>query len=135
FALSLPETIERRKMIAATLPQNCVLFDGVRHSFGWIGCGASFNALARYALADGRKRLTVMEDDAILPAEWENALGDIHHYLDNRKSDWDIFSGLMADINSAAKVLSVETVGGRTYVTLNTMTSMVFNIYNERALQ
>ncbi|MEE9922400.1 MAG: methyltransferase type 11 [Brucella anthropi] len=135
FVLSLPETIERRKTITATLPHNCVLFDGVRHSLGWIGCGASFNALSRYVLADGRKRLTVMEDDAILPAEFENVLGDIHHYLDKRKSDWDIFSGLMADINSAAKVLSVETVGGRTYVTLDKMTSMVFNIYNERALQ
>ncbi|KAB2672375.1 methyltransferase type 11 [Brucella intermedia] len=135
FALSLPETIERRKAIAAAIPRGCVLFDGVRHSFGWIGCGASFNALSRYARADGRKRLTVIEDDAILPVDFEKALGDVHQYLDNRKTNWDIFSGLMADINPAAKVLSVETVGGRTYVTLDKMTSMVFNIYNERALQ
>jgi len=135
LALSLPETIERRKAIAAALPENCVLFDGVRHSVGWIGCGASFNALSRSALADGRKRLTVMEDDAILPSDIENVLRDIHQYLDNRKSGWDIFSGLMADINPAAQVHSVETVGGRLYVTLDKMTSMVFNIYNEHALQ
>ncbi|MBO1041467.1 methyltransferase type 11 [Brucella pituitosa] len=135
FALSLPETIERRKVIAAALPHSCVLFDGVRHSLGWIGCGASFNALSRYVLADGRRRLTVMEDDAILPADFENVLREIHQYLDNRQTGWDILSGLMADINPAAKVLSVETVGGRTYVTLDKMTSMVFNIYNEHALQ
>lgn len=135
YALSLPETIERRKAIVAALPQNCVLFDGIRHSLGWIGCGASFSALSRSVLANGLKRLTVMEDDTILPAKFEKAVGEIHQYLDNRKSDWDIFSGLMADISSAAKVLSVETVDGRTYVTLDKMTSMVFNIYNERALQ
>lgn len=41
----------------------------------------------------------------------------------------------MADINPEAKVLSVETVGDRTYVIIDKMTSMVFNIYNRSALE
>ncbi len=135
FALSLPETIERRKAIAAVLPQGCTLFDGLRHSLGWIGCGASFSALSRHALTNDFERLTVMEDDVILPPGFDDVLLEVHHYLDARQSDWDIFSGLMADINPAAEVLGVETIGERTYVTLDKMTSMVFNIYNQSALE
>lgn len=135
FALSLPETIERRKVIAQSLPEGCELFDGIRHSTGWIGCGGSFNALSRYALANGLNRLTVIEDDVDLPVDFNLILHEINEYLDTRKADWDIFSGLMADVHPTAKVLSVEQVGGRTYVTLDKMTSTVFNIYNESALK
>lgn len=135
FALSLPETIERRKVIAQSLPEGCELFDGIRHSTGWIGCGGSFNALSRYALANGLNRLTVIEDDVDLPVDFNLILHEINEYLDTRKADWDIFSGLMADVHPTAKVLSVEQVDGRTYVTLDKMTSTVFNIYNESALK
>lgn len=135
FALSLPETIERRKLIAQSLPKNCELFDGIRHRIGWIGCGCSFNALSRYAVAHDLARLTVMEDDVIIPSDFDDVLFEINQYLDSRKGDWDVFSGLMADIDPEAKVLSVETVGPRTYVTIDRMTSMVFNIYNRSALR
>jgi len=135
FALSLPETTERRKMIAQSLPKNCELFDGVRHRIGWIGCGCSFNALSRYAIAQDVERLTVMEDDAIIPNDFDSVLLEVNQYLDTRGADWDVFSGLMADIDPEAKVLSVEMVGTRTYVTIDRMTSMVFNIYNRSALK
>lgn len=135
FALSLPETIERRRTIVQSFPDNCELFDGIRHRIGWVGCGCSFNALARYALANDIERLTVMEDDVILPNDFEVVLREIHQYLDSRHSNWDVFSGLMAEIDTGANVLSVETVGARTYVTIDKMTSMVFNIYNRSALR
>ncbi|MCL7999179.1 glycosyltransferase family 25 protein [Brucella sp. 21LCYQ03] len=135
FALSLPETIERRRIIAKSLPDNCELFDGIRHSLGWIGCGGSFNALSRYAVANKLPRLTVIEDDVELPEDFNRILGEINSYLDGRTSDWDIFSGLMADIHPEAKVLSVESIGERTYVTINKMTSTVFNIYNISSLE
>lgn len=38
-------------------------------------------------------------------------LREINEYLDTRKSRWDIFSGLMADVHPKAKVLSVDQVG------------------------
>lgn len=135
LALSLPETIERRRIIAQTLPDSCELFDGIRHSLGWIGCGGSFNALSRYALANEVSRLTVIEDDVELPDDFNDLFYEVNAYLDKRKSDWDIFSGLMADVHPDAKILSVEHFGGRTYVTINKMTSTVFNIYNESALK
>lgn len=135
FALSLPETIERRRTIAQSLPDGCELFDGIRHSLGWIGCGSSFNALSRYAIMNKVDRLTVIEDDVELPDNFMTIFHEINEYLDTRKSNWDIFSGLMADVHSSAKVVSVDQFGGRTYVTIDKMTSTVFNIYNESALK
>lgn len=135
FALSLPETIERRKTIANSLPDGCVLFDGVRHSLGWIGCGGSFSALARYSLKNNTNSVTVIEDDVELPDNFNSIRREVNGYLDARKESWDIFSGLMADVHPDAKVLSVEDVNGRTYVTIDKMTSTVFNIYNKSALE
>jgi hypothetical protein len=135
FALSLPETIERRKIIVENLPDGCELFDGIRHSLGWVGCGGSFSALSRYALANEVARLTVIEDDVDLPEEFSSIYREVNEYLDARKSNWDIFSGLMADIHPDAKIISVDDFGGRTYVTINKMTSTVFNIYNRSGLK
>lgn len=42
---------------------------------------------------------------------------------------------MMADVHPDARVLSVEQVGGRNYVTIDRMTSTVFNVYNESALK
>ncbi len=135
FALSLPETIERRKAIEQSRPTGCQLFDGIRHRIGWIGCGSSFNALSRYAISNDIERLMVLEDDAILPEEFDTVIRTVNQYLDKRTDHWDIFSGLMADVNPEAKVLSVENNDGRTYVTIDKMTSMVFNVYNQSALE
>nr|WP_312826904.1 methyltransferase type 11 [Brucella anthropi] len=135
FALSLPETIERRKIMVQALPEGCELFDGIRHRTGWVGCGCSFNALSRYALANDLERLTVIEDDVILPSGFDSVLIEINQYLDRKKSRWDIFSGLMADVHPDVRVLSVETVGDRTFVTIDKLTSMVFNLYNRSALE
>ena len=135
LALSLPETIERRSALVKSLPDGCEVFDGIRHNLGWIGCGSSFNALSRYALVKKINRLTIIEDDVELPDDFDSILIEINEYLDARSSGWDIFSGLMADVHPNAKIISVDQVGGRTYVTLDKMTSTVFNIYNKSALQ
>ncbi|WP_408913954.1 methyltransferase type 11 [Brucella pseudogrignonensis] len=135
FALSLPETIKRRRLIAKTLPDGFELFDGIRNTIGWIGCGCSFNALSRYAITNEINRLTVIEDDVELPGNFNTILSEVELYLDQRKADWDIFSGVMAIVHPDAKVLSVDQFEGRTYVTINKMMSCVFNIYNESALR
>ncbi|MEN5276345.1 methyltransferase type 11 [Brucella sp. TWI432] len=135
LALSLPETIERRNALVKSLPDGCELFDGIRHNLGWIGCGSSFNALSRYALTNKIDRLTIIEDDADLPDDFNSILHELNEYLDTRKENWDIFSGLMADVHPNAEVLSVDQFGGRTYVTIDKMTSTVFNVYNKSALK
>lgn len=135
LALSLPETVERRQAITEALPEGCVIFDGIRNSLGWVGCGSSFTALSRYALDNGMKRLIVIEDDILLPPDFGRILGEVMAYLDTCEGNWDIFSGVMADLHTSARVLSVDDVDGRTYVTIDKMMSNVFNIYSERALK
>lgn len=135
LALSLPETIERRRMIGQLLPDGCELFDGIRHSSSWIGCGSSFSALSRYALANDIAKMTVIEDDVDLPENFNVIFHEVNEYLNARNSGWDIFSGLMADVHPDTKILAVERVGDRTYVTIDKMMSCVFNIYNKSALE
>ena len=66
IALSLPETIARRRIFEANRPQNCAIFDGVRSRPGWIGCGLSYSCLgppcaqASYPASDGTRRRCVV---------------------------------------------------------------------------
>ncbi|MFC4625517.1 methyltransferase type 11 [Daeguia caeni] len=134
-ALSLPETIIRRRQLLTGMPQDTVIFDGVRYQPGWLGCGLSFKLLARHALQQGKHRLTIMEDDAVLPDGFDNRYRIIRSYLDSRDEQWDMFSGVMAEIDPRARILSVEEFEGETFITLDRTMSMVFNIYNKRALE
>lgn len=135
FALSLPETIKRRRALNLRLPGNCVIFDGIRHKKGWIGCGSSFKALATYALNNDIRTLIVIEDDAVLPPDFDSTLEEITRYLSRRDSTWDIFSGLMAEVNLPVNVYAAEQYKERTYITIDRITSTVFNIYNKTALE
>ncbi|MFC0246055.1 hypothetical protein ACFOLL_15805 [Falsochrobactrum ovis] len=134
IALSLPETISRRKALMESMPRSAVIFDGARYSPGWIGCGLSFKLLAMYALAKNFDYLTVFEDDALLPDQYESKMSEIIGYLTTRSDKWDIFSGLMAEVHPDTKILSVEVHDGIMYATVDRMVSSVCNIYNKSAL-
>ena len=134
FGLSLPETINRRRVFESGKPTNCVNFDGLRRRPGWIGCGLSYSALAKHALKHGLKSITVMEDDVILPPDYADGLNIIQSYLKGKGNDWDIFSGIIASLHPEVDVLNVEEYSGKMFVTINKMTSTVFNIYSESAM-
>ncbi|KVS27360.1 methyltransferase type 11 [Burkholderia cepacia] len=133
--LSLPETIARRRIYEAAAADNCVVFDGVRLRPGWVGCGLSYSALARHAQRKGLHRLTVLEDDALLPEDFEKKIGIVNAYLDSKDGQWDVFSGLIAVLHPGTRVIGVEDFQGMRFVTIDKMTSTVCNIYNERALR
>lgn len=135
IVLSLPETIERRRSFEKIAPPGYVVFDGLRRQPGWVGCGLSYRALAFHALKYGYSRLSVMEDDVVLPFDLSFKLDIVHEYLDARDGEWDVFSGVIAALNPHAKILSVDTYEGVTFVTINRMTSTVFNIYGKKAFQ
>jgi hypothetical protein len=135
IALSLPETIVRRRIYQAAAPRDCAVFDGIRLRPGWVGCGLSYSSLARHALGHGLRRLTILEDDALLPEDFESKFDIINAYLDSKGNQWDIFAGLIANVHSETKILSAEYFQGMRFITINRMTSTVCNIYNERALQ
>ncbi|MFZ5844599.1 MAG: DUF4915 domain-containing protein [Pseudomonadota bacterium] len=133
-ALSMPETIARRRIFEANRPLNCAVFDGVRLRPGWVGCGLSYANLARHALKNKLSRLTVLEDDVLLPADFESKMQVVNEYLDINEGEWDIFAGVIAVLHPDAKVLKVENFRGISFITINRMTSMVCNIYSNKAL-
>lgn len=134
ICISLPETFERREMARDSLPEDFSFFPGLRHKIGWKGCGLSYKFLAQAALNAGVETVTICEDDVLLPNAWGETYTSILRYLDQREEPWDVYVGLIADLNPSARVLRIDEFDGLRFVTLNTMTSTVFNIYHRRLL-
>ena len=137
IAVSMPETVDRRSLFIQELylPSRCIVFDGFRRQPGLIGCGLSHSALAKHALAYGFKRFTIMEDDVVFPEDFRNKLSTVHRFLDLQSGEWDIFSGVTAEIDPETNVTSVVEFEGITFAIINKVVSTVFNIYSERGLQ
>jgi len=139
LVLSLPETIRRRRAYDARPLAEGMTFDGMRYSPGWIGCGLSYGAMARHVLRhrdpDAAPPVLIIEDDAELPPDFEQKIGIIQAYLQARPGEWDVFAGLVADLQPDAQVLKVETFQGLQFVTIDKMTSTVCNIYSRRGLE
>jgi hypothetical protein len=136
YALSLPETTGRREVfnIETRTSDTCV-FDGIRRRPGWIGCGMSYKYLCRSALNSGVQRFTIMEDDVLLPYNHSQNMEVVHRYLTEKAGEWDIFSGVIAHLHDDTKVLHVEKFGGLEFITIDRMTSTVYNIYSRRAMK
>ena len=132
--LSMPETVRRRKTFQANRPAGCEIFDGLRMSPGWIGCGLSYKALARFGLKNQLQRLTIMEDDVELPADFESKWSIVNEYLDSIEGEWDCFAGLIASVNPQTKILHQTIFKGLKFITINKMTSTVCNIYSRTGL-
>ncbi|MBN1663356.1 MAG: class I SAM-dependent methyltransferase [Deltaproteobacteria bacterium] len=135
IVLSMPETIARRRLFEANCPQCFAVFDGIRLRPGWVGCGLSYAKLAGYALSQGMHRLTILEDDALLPEDFEGKMRIIHAYLDAKEGQWDVFAGLITTLHSEVKVLGAEMFQGMLFVTIDKMTGMVCNVYSEKVLR
>ncbi|MFM8898673.1 MAG: methyltransferase domain-containing protein [Burkholderiales bacterium] len=134
IALAMPETITRRRIFEANRPQDCAVFDGVRLRPGWVGCGLSYYNLARHALKHGIDRLTVLEDDAVLPKDFEEKMSTVHAFLDSKGDQWHVFAGVIAILHPDINVLNVETFQGMRFVTIDKMTSTVCNVYSRKGL-
>ena len=135
IGLSLPETIDRRKFFQTIQPDNCEIFDGIRKSPGWIGCGLSYKVLASHALKYNWSSITIMEDDVLLPQDYGEKLKIIKKFLQHHAGQWDLFSGLIAILHEDTKIISIDIFEGMTFVTIDRMTSMVFNIYSSDFLK
>jgi hypothetical protein len=136
YALSLPETIERRRVFdAETRTPTTQVFDGIRRRPGWIGCGMSYKYLCQSALKAGVKQFTIIEDDALLSAQHDAKMKTVLRYLAAHEGEWDIFSGVIANLHEDTKVLNVRSFEGLEFITINKMTSTVFNIYSSNALR
>ena len=134
--ISMPETFMRRRGISAEpLLNNWSIFDGIRRQPGWLGCGLSHYVIARHALRLGMKRIQIAEDDVLFEEHFLEKIEIVHKFLDKKNDTWDLFCGLISDLHKDTRILSVENFDGITFVTIDKMTSTVFNIYNENFLQ
>jgi hypothetical protein len=135
YVLSLPETVDRRTLAEKTLNTGFTFFDGIRRKPGWIGCGLSYLALANFAVKNHLSQIGIMEDDVVLPDDFEEKMTIVTNYLSSRVLPWHLFSGVIAHLNPSCKVLDVEERNGLVFVTVDKMTSTVFNIYNQNFMQ
>lgn len=134
YALSLVETVERRDYFNRVRPKDCVIFDGMRRNPGWIGCGLSYLYLWNYAIENHLEYIIIMEDDVVLPDNFDFLVSQLISYLNGRKDSWHIFSGVMASIHDDTRVIQLDSCDGIDFVTIDKMTSTVFNIYNRTIL-
>ncbi|HBJ76385.1 MAG TPA: hypothetical protein DDY68_00505 [Porphyromonadaceae bacterium] len=110
--LSLPETIERRdKWLTKEGAKGAIIFDGLRHFNGVIGCALSYKFLINRAKDLGLENITICEDDVVFDKNHSKRLQEIREWL-SIHNDWDIFAGLIADFNPNTKVLYVEKYKG-----------------------
>lgn len=132
LCLSLPEAPWRRNAFLACDLPDFKIFDGIRLSPGWIGCGWSYGTIARAALALDATPLVICEDDIAPPLGFRQKLQRVENYLAGQ--DWDLFSGLLTDLPETARIDRVTRLDGITFIHLDYATGMVLNIYGPRVL-
>lgn len=129
ICLSLPEDADRRETFDLDNAYGFEMFPALRHIKGWIGCGMSYKYIMKKALDQNISQLIVCEDDTYFPNDFETRFAHCLKYLENNKS-WDIFQGIIADVGDV-RTKNVEKAYGETFITIDHMMSMVFNIYSK----
>ena len=129
LCLSLRETPARRAaFLAQSQADGYQIWEGLRAVPGWRGAALSYRQMFRRLQAEDRTEAIICEDDVIFPEDFGPRLASVKAHLSDR-SDWDMFSGFIADLSPEAHVTHVVTAHGETFVTLDRAVSMVFNIY------
>ena len=134
WCLSLPEAKFRREEFQKDNFMNIELFSGLRHYEGWIGCGLSYKFLLKKAEDMSLENVIICEDDVLFTEKFRSEYLKILNYLDNNR-EWDVFSGLIADVSSDTNVIDIKKENGIEYIVLDKMVSMVFNIYNKTSYE
>lgn len=132
WCLSLPESTLRRKDFQKDNQFNVWLFTGLRHHIGWVGCGLSYKFMTKRAEDLKLSQVTICEDDVLFPNNFELRYQHIKNALSSTKTEWDIFSGLIADLSQNANIsISNITSDSEDFYNIDKLISMVFNIYNQ----
>lgn len=135
ICLSLPETADRRQLVKNERPWQAKIFDGLRQSPGWIGCGMSYKYLCAKAHDEGLPSILIYEDDAIVETEAQSKLEKIRKALEADPYSWDIFAGMISHLHPNTEIIDARMVDGIQMITIDRMTSTVCNIYGRRAMK
>ncbi|VCU69455.1 Methyltransferase domain protein [Pigmentiphaga humi] len=129
--LGLPESIARQASFRLDNQYGIQAFPGLRHQLGWVGCGLSYKFLFRKAREQGLAEVAICEDDVDFLPGWQDRYRAAQRYL-AESGDWDIFSGLIANLHVQTAVSDLSESEGATYVHLDKMVSTVMNVYSAR---
>lgn len=131
WCLSLPESVLRRQDFQQDNHYGIEIVSGLRHKIGWIGCGLSYKFMMKRAEDLKLPQVTICEDDVLFYENFEQRYQQIYTNLLNTHKQWDIFSGLIADLSDKVDISHTEiTVNNENIYAINQLVSMVFNIYN-----
>jgi hypothetical protein len=132
MCLGLPEVQSRRREFLKLGRREIQYFSGIRHQKGWIGCALSYKFLLMKARDQGLDQIAICEDDVEFPSDWDLQLQKVNNYLVEKAGNWHVFSGLLALIHKDLRVKKVVESMGLSFVHIDRMMSMVFNIYSKR---
>lgn len=134
LCLSLSETpIRTHAFIKQAMPDFQIV-EGLRHVIGWVGCGMSYKYIAHSLIRQRKELAVICEDDVLFPPDFNLRLNRIIAYLQHSAFDWHLFSGMIAHLHPETKVLKIEEFDGIEYIHIDTMTSMVMNVYSAAGL-
>ena len=136
--LTLPETTKNRYSEFVKQPHYKELslvtkvYPAIKVTPSWKGCAYSYLNLIYNAKRCGVARLTVCEDDCSFPAGLRETYNTVHEFLDTLEpNSWDMFVGIVADLPGDTVIRKIHRFKGMTFIEINKMHSMVFNIYNK----
>lgn len=130
ICLSLPEFVRRSQSFDRDNRFGFVRFTGLRHCQGWLGCAMSYKLMIMLARQQGLPSLAICEDDVEFPQGFDSRWAAIQEHLRSAPDDWDVFSGLMADVHADLEILGAYERNGMQFVMTDRLISMVFNVYN-----
>ena len=135
LCLNLPEYTDRATSFDRDNRYGFHRFPGLRHSKGWVGCALSYKYMIRLAMVRGMPQISICEDDVEFPENFDVTWAKITPYLSSTIKQWNIFSGLIADLHEDAKILKVNQYADYEFVTTDKMTSTVFNVYDQSSYE
>ena len=108
------------------------VYPAIKVTPSWKGCAFSYLNLMYNAKISGLERITVCEDDCSFPIGLRETYNTVHEFLDTLEpNSWDIFVGIVADLPEDTVIQKIHRFKGMTFLEINKMHSMVFNIYNK----
>lgn len=132
--LALPEQVDRYDFARKNALPGAVPFHGLRQVEGWHGCASSYKFIATQALKGEYSHLTIYEDDATFETNASQRLASIIAHL-KISEDWDIFSGLLTDLDPKAQITALHVANREEFLELDSIIGMVFGIYSRRGLK
>ncbi|MBA4492217.1 glycosyltransferase [Paracoccus sp. S1E-3] len=131
--LTLPETPGRTRAFLENDAGDYLIWPGMKANPGWRGCALSYRHIMRQFREANITEALVVEDDVVLPQDFDSKLETVRRYMDECGAD--MFSGLIVDLHRDAVVSGVERRDGLCLVQLDRAVMTICNLYRTRMIE